>query len=136
MSQTWTRERVCDAVLAVFRLRTGRAVLTPDQVEAVLHWRRRGLIRDRLDWIYLYDRARVTFEGGSLAGNRRERGWTHHQWETGWRKAADAVAAGLNAEARNSIALEQAMLSEERLEAMGLIPVVQHPPFEMRHKPS
>lgn len=128
MPQIWTRDGVCDALLAAFRMRPGRAVPTPSEVERALNWRRRFLERDRRAWVYFVEWGRCQVEGSSIEAHRRERGWSAKAFQNGWRRAADTIAHGLNTERVNTAGLISGDQAEERLERSGRITVTVTPP--------
>ena len=105
MPATWTRESVCSAVVAAFRRPGGLYLATPGEVEAKLNWRARFPQVDTAAWRFLLSWAECTAGRLSIEERRRERGWTAWEFQQGWRRATDAIAAGLNQESVNSAAL-------------------------------
>lgn len=104
MAETWTRERVCALLVAEFR-GSGLFAASPGEVDRGLNWRQRFLAADREGWTYLTEWARCRATGESIAARLRERRFARRAFEEGWRRAADAIAAGLSGERVNTARL-------------------------------
>lgn len=123
MPDTWTRQRVCGALVAAFRRPAGEFLATPGQVEAQLNWQIRIPQLDRADWRFLMSWAECQAARTSIEERRRDRGWSHWEFQRGWRRAAETIAAGLNRERVNTAILLAGEAAEARLESGGWIDV-------------
>ena len=128
MPHRWTPDLVEEALGRAFRLRPGAMIATPGEVESLLNWRRRFLPADAEGWSYLVARAQCHAEGTRVAERRRAMGWSRDKFERGWRRAAQAIADGLNVERINRAALTAGEEAEERLERTGKIRIVVSQP--------
>lgn len=107
-SEPWTPERVCGLLIAVCR---GRGLFgwTAGDLERSLNWRRRFLAGDPEGWSYLVAWAQAQAGTGLPATELIEaRGFRRRAFETGWRRAAAAIAAGLAREAEPGAAMTDA----------------------------
>lgn len=133
---SWTSERVCGLIIELCR-GSGAFGATPGSIERQLNWRRRFLQHDPEGWTYLV--AWSCAQAGSGPALRmliEERGWPRRGVETGWRRAAAAIAAGLVREAgHNAAAIAAADASEDRLAASGaIIPLMGGGPLYRRRR--
>lgn len=77
---------------------------------------------DPEDWSHLLLRSCAVAAGASIEAARRAKGIKGTTFQEGWRRAAEAIAAGMNAEgARNRAAFAANEDAEERLTRRGLI---------------
>ena len=129
MDRPWTRETVCAALIEAFKRPSGAFLATPREVEAKLNWRLRVPRLEASAWRFLLVWAECQAGCISIEERRRGRGWTQWEFQQGWRRAADAIAEGLNGERINTAALLAGEAAEDRCEARGQIaPVIGFAP--------
>jgi hypothetical protein len=134
MPTEWTRDLVCRVLEDAFRAHPSlpvhsrwsvAPVATVLNVEISMNWEARFpfLAADRReDWTCLRLRAQCQAERVSMLGRSRSLGLSRKRFESGWRRAADELAAALNDErAKNEAARRADEAAKERLAREGRI---------------
>ena len=99
--------------------RRGGAVALPSDVAPALGWDKRFRL-DAEEWRMLLHRCYAIARGEPVEAERRARGWKGTTFQEGWRRAATAIADGMNAErGRNRAAFQANEDAEERLLRTG-----------------
>lgn len=121
----WTRERVDTVLTDLCRSPAGAFVLTAGELEQQLNWRRRFLAHDHAGWDCLVVRSQCRAGGESMSARISGLGWSRRRFEAGWRRAAAAIAAGLEAKREvNTAAIVANLDADERLTRSGRLPAI------------
>lgn len=126
----WSPDSVCAVLVDVFRARPtlpvrsmwpASAKTIVADVEIPLNWDRRFLAKDPDGWLYLRTWAYCRASDESISGLVKRSGWSRKAFENGWRRAASAIASGLNGERINAAGLLAGEAAEDRLIVLGRI---------------
>lgn len=126
----WTAKRVSDALITAYRRTPTLGVYShipesafrqPGEVASQFNWQERFLPTDIAAWRSLLLWAQCKANGDKISERISGLGAKRHTFEDQRRRAAQAIANGLNTENRNSAAFAANEQAEERLVDKGLI---------------